>query len=79
MQMNILTKKEIEDLFEYDGFNLINKNTRGMAKKGVEAGAINSKGYIHIRFKDKFYLAHRLIWVLLVGDIDENLGSRSYK
>lgn len=71
--MNILSKTEIEALFYYDGSNLVNKFTRGLAKKDGIAGSVNSKGYIHIRVNNKFYLAHRLIWVLhdnLLSDKD---------
>jgi len=34
---------------------------------GDKAGSITNKGYIHIRFSGKSYLAHRLAWFFIHG------------
>lgn len=34
---------------------------------GKVAGTVSSKGYIHINFSGKIYLAHRLVWLYVYG------------
>lgn len=39
----------------------------GKAKKGQEAGALTSQGYVSIRVDQTDYLAHRLMWLYVYG------------
>ena len=41
----------------------------GMAKCGSEAGATDSKGYRQIRINKRLYLAHRIAWLMVHGDL----------
>lgn len=46
----------------------INKTSKGVRIKiGDIAGSLNYSGGIHIKFKDKLYLAHRVAWFLYYG------------
>lgn len=44
---------------------------------GLKAGSVNvmscGKSYIRIRILGKYWLAHRLAWIIVNGSIDENL------
>ena len=40
-------------------------------KKGSEAGCINRRGYIQIRFNNKQYSAHRIAWLYVYGYFPE--------
>lgn len=42
-----------------------------MAKAGVAAGTVNSRGYRHIRINNNFYQAHRLIWIYFNNQIKD--------
>ena len=56
-----MTPEEVKQVFVYvDGKLLWNIDT-AKTKKGTVAGS-NSRGYIEIKYKQKRYLAHRLIW-----------------
>jgi hypothetical protein len=64
----------VEDFFYYDEAegHLFNKVTRSsMAKKDTRAGSLTEKGYIRIRFKNKNYMEHRLIFLLHNGYMPE--------
>ena len=41
-------------------------------KIGDVAGTINNNGYIHIRIRQKPYMAHRLAWLYTYGKFPEN-------
>lgn len=79
----MLTIEEINKFFTYNPNTgiIINKINRGVAKKGDQAGSVDSKGYLRIRRKQKFYSMHRIAWVLHYGDwpkgqIDHINGNR---
>jgi hypothetical protein len=67
----MITQKYLKQLFDYDGENLIWKENRGIAKIGTIAGTVNSRGYRHIRIDNKFYQAHRLIWIYVYGFLND--------
>lgn len=67
----MITQEYLKNLFDYDGFNLIWKESRGPAKAKSIAGTINSRGYRHIRIDNKFYQAHRLIWIYIYGFLND--------
>ncbi len=69
----MITQEYLRSVFDYDGNNLIWRETRGMARKGSVAGTINSRGYRHIRIDNKFYQSHRLIWIYFNKEIPERL------
>jgi len=49
-------------------FTWITKNTNRIKINDI-AGHKNSEGYIHIRFDGKLYLAHRLAWLYVNGEL----------
>lgn len=63
--------KDIGDYVAYSEESktgLVNKVSRGSrAKKGEEAGSINSNGYHHMMFEYKFYKNHRIVYFLNTG------------
>jgi hypothetical protein len=42
-------------------------------RRRTVAGSIMNTGYIKIKFRGKYYLAHRLAWQLIHGDIPEGM------
>lgn len=71
-----LTKKEVEDYFEYINGELWRKawvrskspiNYRKVENKD------NHKGYCRIRFKNSMVYYHVILWILLKGDIPAGL------
>jgi hypothetical protein len=59
-------------LFEYSEGKLYNKVSRGSAKKGSEAGYLMQDGYRGVRVDGKYYIVHRIIFVMHHGDIPGN-------
>lgn len=45
----------------------------GRVKKGEVAGTVNGKGYVQIRIKGRIYLAHRLAWLCVHGELPASL------
>ena len=70
-----LNKREvIQKYFRYFEGDLINEVHRNYAsKKGMLASHPRKDGYKGVRFKGEAYLAHRLIWILLKGNIPKGL------
>lgn len=69
MQGTDVNKERILELFEVDlerGL-LINRKSRGRAKKGKEAGYNNSEGYRVVRIDYEDYYTHRILWLLKHG------------
>ena len=62
-------KRTIERLFEYKEGKLLNRLSRGRAKKGYEAGGVTLGGYHRIHIYYKAYFTHRLIWILHNGHL----------
>lgn len=60
--------------FDYDvrTGKLTNKQSRGRAKKGSEAGSV-SAGYRRIKFEGRLYLGHVLIWIMKFGAVPDGL------
>jgi hypothetical protein len=46
---------------------------RNRAKKGAVAGGLHPKGYITICLNYKSYLAHRLAWLYVYGELPERI------
>jgi len=65
----------VKQLFDYnpeDGSLKWKIQRRGRARKGSKAGTVHPKGYIRISVDNIDYLAHRIIWILVNGNIPEN-------
>jgi len=65
-----LTQKELKSIFRYNkktGSLIWKINIVGNNGVGSEAGYILKTGHRFIGYKQKRYLAHRIIWMLLYG------------
>src|ERR1700676_5553287 len=64
----MLTQERVRELFDYheDG-HLIWKSSISNVKQGDIAGSRNHRGYVRIRIDDKYYYAHRLIFLYHKG------------
>ena len=66
----MITQQELQERFDYKDGNLIYKiKVAQRVKIGDIAGRLNSRGYIHIGINNKYYQAHRLVWVYHNADI----------
>ena len=61
-----MTPEEVRQIFVYTDGKLLWNIETAKTKKGTVAGS-NSHGYIEIKYKQKRYLAHRLIWCYAHG------------
>ena len=71
----MLTLERAEELFVYDGVNLLWKVDRCRIKAGTIAGTITTRGYREVKTGGSVYGVHRVIWLLVhkvwpVYDID---------
>ena len=62
-----LSQNLLNELFEYRDGNLFWKVSRGSVKKGQIAGTLANTGYWQIIISRRFYLAHRLIFLMHKG------------
>jgi hypothetical protein len=72
MATAILTQARLKELLHYDPdtglFTWLQPANRfSMVKSGDRAGALNARGYIHIKVEGKSYKAHRLAWLYVHG------------
>lgn len=71
----MITQEELKELFSYDP--LTGVFTRKMDgrkwKAGSVAGGLNNTGYIAIEINGSSYVAHRLAWIYMSGDIPEGM------
>ena len=63
----------LKEYFDYQDGKLIWKQGNSRVKVGRTAGSISGKGYINIKFKQKTYQAHRLIYLYHYGYLPEVL------
>ena len=68
-----MTRDTVRKMFEYCDGNLINRCSRGRAKKGSIAGTTRSDGYCQVLVNGRFYLTHRLVWLLFHGRLPKEL------
>ena len=62
----------LSDLFYYDGTILRNKVTRNpKALKDTKVGSLHHSGYYQVCVAGKYYMVHRLIWIMHHGEIPE--------
>jgi len=69
----MLSNTQIETLFEYKADKFYNRVSRGSVKAGTLAGYNANDGYRRVCIQKKYYYIHRLIWQLLVGEIEDGL------
>jgi len=61
----MLTQQQALDLFEYEKGKLFWRiNVSPRARAGAEAGSPSSSGHIKIRYLHKYYLAHRIVFIM---------------
>lgn len=69
----MITQQRLHELFDYNpeiGI-LINKVRRGSQHAGTQAGYLNKDGYFRININKRLYLAHRLAWLYVYGELPE--------
>lgn len=69
----MITKDELNALFEYQNGTLVRKTTRGGMPTGSTVGYINSDGYKATRINGKMYLVHRVIYFMAHGSMPEQI------
>lgn len=69
----LITTEILKKHFDYVEGNLIWRLDKGRIKKGTIAGSPDSKGYIAVKFNQKLYRLHRLIWLWHGKELPEQL------
>jgi len=67
----MINQSELKHYLTYDtcsGIFTWNVSTARRIKVGDIAGGLNSEGYVRIRLRGKWYLAHRLAWLYTYGE-----------
>ena len=76
MAAQILSQDTLRNILEFDpetGVFTWKVNRGGTAIIGAKAGRIHPSGYVHIKYQNVEYLAHRLAWIHHHGKIDQSL------
>ncbi len=68
-----LTQSILIDNFDYKNGQMFWKKSAGRCKKNSIAGSLGSHGYWQIRFQNKMYLAHRLIYLYVNGQMPKQI------
>lgn len=64
----------LHQYFEYRDGKLYNKKVRQRVKVGQELGYVtNSDGYVKLGLQGKYYLAHRLIFMMFYGYLPKHI------
>jgi len=82
--MKTLTSARLHELFWYnpETGKVYRRTTIAKFKAGSEAGTICDTGHMHIGIDRRYYLLHRVIWMLMTGvwpegmDVDHKNGIR---
>jgi hypothetical protein len=72
---NDLTREQVVSLLEYNrdtGEFRWKTGGTGTRKAGGIAGGLNNHGYRRIKINDRFYLCHRLAWLIVTGEWPED-------
>jgi hypothetical protein len=69
-RISLPSQEELNQLFYYKDGQLISKYLSTNRKIGAVVGVKNKYGYLQAKFKDKIFYVHRLIWMLLKGDLN---------
>lgn len=59
----MITTAKVKELFDYQDGNLIWKKSNRNGWIGKTAGNLQENGYVVIKLNNKFYKAHRLVWL----------------
>lgn len=65
--------EELNYLFSYDGVNLIRNYSAGNKSKGCIATRKHASGYLCVNIRGVRFMAHRIIWKMLHGDVPYHL------
>lgn len=67
----MITQAELKKALHYnpDTGVFTNRKSRGAAKAGKIAGCLNFYGYLIIKIDYKLYMAHRLVWLYIYGEM----------
>lgn len=69
-----LTPIEIRKIFYYfDGKLFWLQTINNRAKEDTAAGWVDSRGYIQVRYNNKYYRLARLIWMYHFGEIQDDM------
>lgn len=69
-RISLPSQEELNQLFYYKDGQLISKYLSTNRKIGSVVGVKNKYGYLQAKLKKKSFYVHRLIWVLLKGDLN---------
>jgi len=68
-RISLPSQEVLAELFEYKEGQLISKYLSTNRKIGSVVGVKNKYGYLQAKIKDKNFYVHRLIWMLVNGDL----------
>ena len=69
----ILTQSKVAQFFEYKDGQLFWKISRGRVPAFSKAGTLGTHGYLQVTLMGKIYLAHRLIYLLINGQMPDQI------
>lgn len=73
----MLTKELCDELFEYRDGVLYWKVSKGnQVSIGTPAGTLHHSGYLQTKIKDKFYLNHRIIFLMCNGFLPKRIDHK---
>lgn len=72
------TQEDFGSMFDYKEGKLHWKKKRanGKIKAGAVAGCTNERGYVQLHIGNKIYYAHRIIYLLVTGELPEYIDHR---
>ena len=73
-EIQSLRRAAMEDfVVDFSTGTLTRRTPRSGVTVGAPAGRINGRGYVQVGLHGRYYLAHRLIWLLFYGTLPETI------
>ena len=72
---DFITQEYLKEILTYDpstGIFIWKKRMNGFVAEGTIAGNKKDNGYVQLRIKKKSYLAHRLVFLYMIGSFPKN-------
>lgn len=64
----LIGRADVIKALRYDPITGEFKRTSIVSRHGAKVGTISLKGYLRIKIKERYYMAHRLAWLISFGD-----------